>query len=277
VKKSINIWAAPENLSFEDKLGRIKKAGFEAVELNLAEEGFLSLLSSGSEVREVKNTVSGAGLEIASLLGPFWKYPLTSGSADVRKKGEEILAVALETAGRLGTDALLVVPGLVEDAQADHSETGYREAYERSQESIRKAVPAASRLKVAICVENVWNRFLLSPLEMKKYVEECGSEFVRVYFDVGNVLVQGFPEMWIRILGGLIKRIHLKDFKTAVGNGHGFCDLLEGDVNWPAVGQALREIGYDGYLTAEVGPYRYYPEVVLYHTSISMDRIMNRT
>ncbi|MGB9677847.1 MAG: sugar phosphate isomerase/epimerase family protein, partial [Candidatus Ratteibacteria bacterium] len=121
-----------------------------------------------------------------------------------------------------------------------------------------------------------WNKFLLSPIEMKKYVEEIGSEYVKVYFDVGNILVIGFPEMWIRILGRLIKRIHLKDFKLSIGNINGFCDLLEGDVNWPEVIKALKEIGYNSYLTAEVGPYKYFPETKIYNTSLAMDKILGR-
>jgi hexulose-6-phosphate isomerase len=111
---------------------------------------------------------------------------------------------------------------------------------------------------------------------MKRFVEEIGSEYVKVYFDVGNILIIGFPEMWIRILGKLIKRIHLKDFKLSVGNINGFCDLLEGDVNWYEVIKALKEIGYDSYLTAELGPYKCYPETKIYNTSLAMDKILGR-
>jgi hexulose-6-phosphate isomerase len=111
---------------------------------------------------------------------------------------------------------------------------------------------------------------------MKRFVEELSSPFAGVYFDVGNVLVNSFPEMWIRILGSLVKRIHLKDFRTGAGNSWGFVGLLEGDVNWPEVIKALQDIGYSGYLTAEVGPYRHYPDAVLFHTSYSIDRILGR-
>lgn len=277
MKKSINIGAAPGNMGFEEKLNLIKDAGFEAVELNLAEEGILTIESTETDVTKVKETVLNSGLEIASVLaGSFWKYPLTSGNPEIRKKGEDLLAKGIQICNWLGTDALLVVPGVVQADWAASEIVRYDTAYQRSQESIKKAVPLAEELKVYICVENVWNKFLLSPLEMKKFVEELDSEYVKVYFDVGNVLINAFPEMWIRILGKLIKRIHLKDFKTSVGNITGFCNLLEGDVNWPEVIKALKETGYDGYLTAEIGPYKFYPETQMYHTSLSIDKILGR-
>jgi len=274
VKKSINIGVIG-NMKFEEGLKIIKDAGFEAVELNLS--GVLSENSSEDEVKKVKEIVLSNGLEIASVLaGGFWDYPLTSGNPEIRKKGEELLQKSLRICNWLGTDALLVVPGVVAPLSGEGEIVNYEDAYRRSQESIKKCVKIAEEVGVYICVENVWNKFLLSPLEMKKFVEEIGSEFVKVYFDVGNILVIGFPEMWIRILGKLIKRIHLKDFKLSVGNINGFCNLLEGDVNWPEVIKALKEIGYDSYLTAEYGPYKYYPETIIYHLSLSIDKILGR-
>ncbi|MCM8771817.1 MAG: sugar phosphate isomerase/epimerase [Candidatus Omnitrophica bacterium] len=278
MKKSINVWVLPSNLKFEDGLKIIKDAGFEAVELNTSEEGgILNLNSSEDEVKKVGEIVRKNGLEIASLLvGQFWQYPLSSSNSEIRKKGEELLEKGLKFANYLGTDALLVVPGVVAPLSGEGEIVSYDLCYKRSQESIKKYVELAEKLKVYICVENVWNKFLLSPLEMKNFVEEIGSEYVKVYFDVGNILIIGFPEMWIRILGKLIKRIHLKDFKLSIGNINGFCDLLEGDVNWPEVIKALKEIGYDSYLTAEVGPYRHYPETKIYNTSLAIDKILGR-
>ncbi|MCM8809460.1 MAG: sugar phosphate isomerase/epimerase, partial [Candidatus Omnitrophica bacterium] len=206
----------------------------------------------------------------------FWKYPLTSSEPEIRKKGEDLLAKSIKIANYLGTDAVLLVPGLVASLSGQGEIVSYDIAYKRSQESIKKYVELAEKNNVYICVENVWNKFLLSPLEMKRFVEEIGSEYVKVYFDIGNILIIGFPEMWIRILGKLIKRIHLKDFKLSVGNINGFCDLLEGDVNWPEVIKALKEIGYDSYLTAELGPYKYYPETKIYNTSLAIDKILGR-
>ncbi|MGC8976354.1 MAG: sugar phosphate isomerase/epimerase family protein [Candidatus Ratteibacteria bacterium] len=278
MKKSVNLWILPVNVKFEDGLKILKDAGFEGVEVNTSEEGgILNLNSSESEVKKVADIIRKNGLEIASLLvGQFWKYPLSSTNQKVRKKGEELLEKGIKIAKWLGTDAILVVPGVVASLSGEGEIVSYDIAYKNSQESIKKYVELAEKNNVYICVENVWNKFLLSPIEMKKYVEEIGSEYVKVYFDVGNILVIGFPEMWIRILGRLIKRIHLKDFKLSIGNINGFCDLLEGDVNWPEVIKALKEIGYNSYLTAEVGPYKYFPETKIYNTSLAMDKILGR-
>lgn len=278
MKKSVNLCILPRNVKFEDGLKMIKDAGFEGVEVNTEEEGgVLNLNSSEDEIKKVAEKIRKNGLEISSLLiGQFWKYPLSSQNKEIRKKGEELLEKGIKIAHFLGTDAILVVPGVVASLSGEGEIVSYDIAYKNSQESIKKYTELAEKFKVYICVENVWNKFLLSPLEMKRYVEEIGSEYVKVYFDVGNILIIGFPEMWIRILGKLIKRIHLKDFKLSVGNINGFCDLLEGDVNWPEVIKALKEIGYDSYLTAEVGPYKYYPETKIYNTSLAMDKILGR-
>jgi hexulose-6-phosphate isomerase len=278
MKKSVNLWILPGNVKFEDGLKMIKDAGFEAVEVNTTEEGgVLNLNCKEDEAKKVAETIRKNGLEIASLLvGQFWKYPLSSPNPEIRKKGEELLEKGIKIAKYLGTDAILVVPGVVASLSGEGEIVSYDIAYKNSQESIKKYVELAEKYNVYICVENVWNKFLLSPIEMKRFVEEIGSEYVKVYFDVGNILIIGFPEMWIRILGKLIKRIHLKDFKLSVGNINGFCDLLEGDVNWYEVIKALKEIGYDSYLTAELGPYKCYPETKIYNTSLAMDKILGR-
>ncbi len=276
MKKSINIVAVPKGTDFEEGLKIIKDAGFEGVELNIdMEGGVLNMLSKESEVKAVREKVTSAGLDVASLLPRgLWEFQLTSNDPEKRRKGEQLLKKSLQICNWMGTDALLVVPGVVKADWASGDVVSYDVAYQRSQESIRKALDTAEKTGVYICVENVWNKFLLSPLEMKRFVEELKSDYVGVYFDIGNVLVIGFPEMWIRILGKLIKRIHLKDFKLSAGNATGFCDLLEGDVNWPEVMKALKDTGYDSYLTAETGPYKHSSDAVVYNTSLSIDRIL---
>jgi len=273
MKKSINIGVIG-NRDFKEGLKIIKEAGFEAVELNYTEE----MEKKGKEyIKSLRDTVLREGLEIASLLtGQFWQYSLTSNNPEKRKKGEDLLTRSIEVCEILGTDALLVVPGVVGTLWSSEERVQYDVAYERAQESIRKVVSLAEKKGVYICVENVWNKFLLSPVEMKRFVEEIDSEYVAVYFDVGNILVIGYPEDWIRILGRKIKRIHLKDFKLSVGNIGGFCDLLEGDVDWQEVIKALKEVGYNSYLTAEIGPYKQFPETVIYNTSLAIDKILGR-
>ena len=128
----------------------------------------------------------------------------------------------------------------------------YDVVYDRALEAMKELKADAEAAGVVIALENVWNKFLLSPLEMRNFIDAVGSDYVKVYFDVGNTQFIGFPEHWIKILGSRIARIHMKDFKEAIGNLDGFCELLQGNVNFPAVMKALREVGYDSYLTTEI-------------------------
>lgn len=271
MKKGINHWAFPNNLSLEQCFSLAKKAGFESIEVNIAEEGEISLSSAQKEIRKILSNANQTGIQISSLsTGLFWKYSLTNPGGEERKKAIGVVKKMLEVASWLETDAILIVPGMVTE------DVSYDEAYTRSREAIKELAPVAEKYKVTICVENVWNKFLLSPLEMKSFILDFKSEYVRAYFDVGNVLAFGYPEHWIKILGKLIKRVHIKDFKTAVATLPGFVNLLEGDVRWPQVMDSFQKAGYDGFLTAELFPPKFYPESLIYETSASMDKIIGR-
>jgi hexulose-6-phosphate isomerase len=153
----------------------------------------------------------------------------------------------------LGLDAILLVPGGVgADFIPGFPVTPYDVAYCNLVAALKGLAPTAERLGVTIGVENVWNKFLLSPLEMRALLDTVSSKKVASYFDVGNVLQFGYPEQWIRILGPRIKRVHFKDFNRTIGNLSGFCPIGEGDVDWPAVMAAFAQVGYDGYVTAEI-------------------------
>jgi hexulose-6-phosphate isomerase len=271
MKKSINVQVFGGR-DFEEGLGLLKDAGFEAVELNSSR--IIKTDASEEGIKKVRDQVLSKGLEIASLLGGW--YSLFGEDPKERKKEEEDIIRDIKICKHLGTDALLVVPGAIRPSPEGDQPISYDKAYERSVESLKKVAPIAEEYGVYICIENVGNKFLLTPLEMKNFVEEIGSKYVGVYFDVGNILRIGYPEMWIRILGKLIKRIHLKDVVIGVGNSGLACNLLAGEVNWPEVALALKEIGYDSYLTAEYGPYKYYPETIIYHLSLSIDKILGR-
>jgi hexulose-6-phosphate isomerase len=148
------------------------------------------------------------------------------------------------------------VPGAVDVFFLPDAEViPYDVCYKRAREAVRKLVPTAEKLGVSLCIENVWNKFLLSPLEMRDFIDSFKSRRVGSYFDAGNVLLMGYPEQWIRILGRRIRRVHIKDFKKSVGTVEGFVDLLQGDVDFEAVKVALAEIKYNGYVTAEMIPY----------------------
>jgi hexulose-6-phosphate isomerase len=151
----------------------------------------------------------------------------------------------------------------------------YDTVHKRASDAVGSLIAQASAARIAIGIENVWNKFLVDPFAMRAFIDQFGSEWVGAYFDVGNSMLVGYPEQWIRILGRRIKRVHLKDFRRAVGTADGFVDLLAGDVNWPAVMAALREVGYSGPLTAEMIPaYTHCPEVIVENTSRAMDAIL---
>ena len=171
-----------------------------------------------------------------------------------------------------------MVPGYVGvDFIPDSEIVYYEDAYKRAKEYISKAIDTAEKYKVSIGIENVWNKFLISAMEMRNFIDEFNSDYIGSYLDVGNVIYMGYSEQWIKVLGKRIKKIHFKDFRREVGTLGGFVDLLAGDVNYPAVLEALNEIGYDSYCTAEMIPsYKYYSYQLIYNTSSSMDAILKR-
>lgn len=278
MKKSISQWSFVKS-SLRECMELAKEAGFEAIELAMDKEGEITPSSTEDDIKALRATADEIGIEISSLAtGLFWSYSLTSNDPATREKALGIGKRMLEVASWLEVDAILVVPGAVGVDFVPGSEViRYDVVYDRALEAIRSLRPVAEQFKVAVGVENVWNKFLLSPLEMRDFVDHIGSDYVGVYFDVGNVIATGYPEHWIRILGKRIQRVHFKDFRRNVGTLDGFVDLLEGDVNWKEVMAAFREIGYDGYVTAEmIPPYSHHPEALIYTTSKAMDFILDR-
>lgn len=279
MKKSISYWSFPPNLTLKKCFALAQKAGFEAIEVALPSGKELTLSSSKEDLLQIKKAAKEAGLELSSLAsGLFWDYSLTSNSLKTREKAKQIACKMLEFASYLGVDTVLVVPGAVDVFFKPGGEVvSYDAAYERSLSALKELVPVAEKYRVNIGVENVWNKFLLSPLEMRDFIDKVGSPFVGAYFDVGNVVLTGYPEQWIRILGKRIKKVHLKDFRSSSGNASGFVDLLEGDVNWKEVMAAFKEVGYDGHLTAEMMPvYKENDRALIYQTSQALDFILGR-
>lgn len=279
MKKGINIWSFREGTTIADSIRLAKKAGFDGIELSLNETGELSLASSDPEVRRIREMLAEAELEIAGLAtGLYWSYPMTSGNEATRAKAIDVCKKQLELAAALGVDTILVIPGAVGVDFIPGSETvDYEYAYDRALEAIGKLVPHAESAGVSIGIENVWNKFLLSPLELRTFIDAHGSNYVGSYFDVGNALQNGYPEHWIRILGSRIKKVHFKDYRRAAGGLHGFVDLLAGDVNYPAVMAALEAVGYNNYVTAEMIPtYTHHSEQIIFNSSLAMDAILGR-
>ena len=278
MKKGISIWSfAPSPLKECFELA--KKAGFDGVEVALDEKGEIALDSTREDILKVKAAADEAGIELYSVAsGLYWSYNYTSDDPAVREKAKNATRKQLQIAAWLGCDTILVVPGAVSVCFAPElGVVDYDVAYTRAQEALKELAPEAERLGVKIGVENVWNNFLLSPLEMARFIDEIGSDYVGSYFDVGNVQYIGHPEQWVKILGKRIFKVHFKDYRKAVGSLDGFVDLLAGDVNYPAVMDAFRAIGYDNWVTGEMlPPYTHYPETILYNTSNSMDKIIGR-
>lgn len=277
MKKGISIWSFAEP-DLRKCMLLAKNAGFDGVELALDEHGPVSMDSTKEDIMKVKAMAEEVGIELYSLAcGLYWTYNYTSANKENVKRAKEITRKQLQVAAWLGCDTILVVPGAVEVAFDPGEVVEYDVAYERALEALRELAPVAEELNVHIGVENVWNRFLLSPMEMRDFIDKVGSTHVGSYFDVGNVLYSGYPEHWIKILNKRIKKVHFKDYRRAAGDLYGFVDLLAGEVNYPAVMAQLENIGYDNWVTAEMlPPYIHYPETILYNTSNSMNKILGR-
>ena len=223
-----------------EKFKAIKEAGFEGVEP-----------MSHMDQDEVVKALEETGLKAASVCcNTHWNKPVSDPNPAVREEGLNGLKQALRDAKRYGASSVLFVAAVV------NKDVTYADAYKRSQEEIRKAIPLAEELGVKIAIENVWNHFLLSPLEAARYVDEFNSPWVGWHFDVGNVITYGWPEQWIRVLGKRIQKLHIKEFSREKANKEGLwkgfdVPFLKGDNNWPAVMKALDDIGYDGWGIAE--------------------------
>lgn len=280
MKSSISIWSFYTTGNLKSKLLLAKEAGFEGFEIDLSDSGPVSLTSTKEELQAVRRLADEVGMPLSGFAtGLYWGANAASADAANRKKAAEILQRQLFCAHELGIDAVLVVPGSVGvDFIPGGEVVPYAAAYERATDFIRAALPEAERLKVRIGIENVWNKFLTSPLEMRGFIDQFHSEYVGAYFDVGNTLATGYPEHWVEILGSRILRVHFKDYRRAVGSVDGFCDLLSGDVNWPEVVKSLRAISYKGWVTAEMIPpvpfYKHCPEVLIHNTSRAMKAIL---
>lgn len=238
IAKALYIGMLPKTMSYLDRFKLARDAGFEQVEC--------ATVTDQNEAEEIKNAARAAGLRIHSVMNQaHWRYPLSSSDPDVVAKSIEGMETSLRNAHYWGADTVLLVPAVV------NPQTGYQDAWTRSQQRIRQLLPLAEKLQVIVAIENVWNKFLLSPIEFARYVDDFRSPWVRAYFDVGNIVLYGFPQDWIRTLGKRIVKLHLKDFRVRKSTFE-WVQLREGDINWPEVHRALAETGYSGTATCEL-------------------------
>jgi hexulose-6-phosphate isomerase len=215
----------------------LRDAGFEGVEL---------ISPNQLDLKEVLAAKEKTGLVIHGVSGGrHWQDPLSDPDPKVVERGLVAIRQEFLDCKAYGGTTVLVVPAVV------NKKVSYRDAYARSQENIRKLIPDAEKAGVKIAIEEVWNRFLLSPVEFARYIDEFGSPTVGAYFDVGNVVEYGYPEEWIHELGKRILKVHIKEYAKPKRFDY---KLGEGEIDWPAVRQALVDVGYNGWITAEV-PY----------------------
>ncbi len=276
MKKGISIWSFAEP-DLKKCFALAKDAGFEGVEVALDTEGEINLESTEADMAKIRGYADEVGIALYSVAsGLYWKQNYTQSDETKRKNAVEITKKQLQIASWLGCESILVVPGAVGiDFEPDSEVVEYDVAYERCLAALKELAPFAEQYKVELCIENVWNKFLLSPLEMRDLIDKIGSLYVGSYFDVGNVVYCGYPEHWIKILNNRIRKVHFKDYRRDVGSLSGFVDILAGDVDYIAVKKALDKIGYDGWVTAEMlPPYKQYPETILYNTSLAMEKII---
>jgi hexulose-6-phosphate isomerase len=238
IKKGVLLGMLPKQLSYADRFKMARDVGFEVLQVPTTPDQH--------EAEEIKKAAEDAKIRIDSIMNmDHWKYPLSSSDPTAVEKSMAGMTTSLHNAKFWGADAVLLVPAVVTP------ETSYRDAWTRSQAQIRKLIPLANELGVVIALEEVWNKFLLSPVEFANYVDEFQSPWIKAWFDVGNVVLFGYPQDWIRTLGKRIAKVHLKDFKRD-RDGYRWVNLGEGDIDWAEVRKAFAEIGYSGSAVTEL-------------------------
>jgi L-ribulose-5-phosphate 3-epimerase len=240
-RKAVLVSMLAKELTYAARFIGARDAGFDAIEMQT--------IAREDEAAEVRDAARKTGLRIHSVMNAdHWRYPLSSGDRDVVNRSVAGVETSLRNASLWGADTVLLVPAVVD------ATTSYRDAWTRSQQVIReRLLPLARDLKVIVAVEEVWNKFLLSPLEFARYVDELDSPWLKAYFDVGNVVFYGYPQDWIRALGARIAKVHLKDFHLDRPNGRfAWTNLGDGDIDWRDVRRAFDEVGYRGVFTTEV-------------------------
>jgi len=260
IKKGLVFDMLPEKLSYGDRFKLARDVGFEVVQVPTEPDA--------GKAEEIKKAADTAGIRIDSVMNmDHWKYPLSSSDRSAVEKSLAGMRTSLHNAKLWGADVVLLVPAVVD------AKTSYHDAWARSQKEIRSLIPLAEELKVVIGIEEVWNKFLLSPLEMAKYIDEFQSPRIKAWFDVGNVVLYGYPQDWIHTLGKRIVKVHLKDFKRKE-DGYSWVNLGDGDVDWGAVRQAFADVGYSGSVIAELegGDESYLRDV-----SGRIDRLLGRS
>lgn len=253
IKKSMNAWTVDSETGFEEMFRQIKEAGFDGIELNVDREDSsahsLKMSTDSKQLSEIKLISEKYGLPVVSISTSLYGGKLGSPDKTVRAEAQTILLKQLDCAAALGADGILVVPGGVSGGNVS-----LLEAWKNSFEALSELKSEIEAHGIYVGLENVWNEFFTSPFDMCKFIDELNCKYFCAYYDVGNVVAFSSTENWIEVLGSRIKKIHFKDFKRNghLNSGGSWQDITKGDVKWNRVIAALRQAGYEGYLTAEV-------------------------
>ncbi len=239
IRKAVLLSMIEPGSTVLEKFEIARDAGFDAMEV-----GNVGDMKAAEEIAAASRS---SKLPIHGVMNmEHWKSPLSSPDDAVAQRTLDSMKMSLDQAKMWGASTVLLVPAVVSP------EIRYEDAWKRSQARIRELVPHAEKAGVVIAVENVWNKFLLSPLEMKTYVDQFQSPWIRTYLDVGNMLLFGFPQDWIQTLGKQrIAKLHFKDFRFVKRQAE-FVNLRDGELDWKAVHRALADIGWSGFATVEL-------------------------
>ncbi len=276
--KCISYWAMKDGLAgthpVDDALKTAKQAGFAGIELCIAPEGALNVNTSQSDCERIRAQADKLGLVVETLAsGMSWGFNPTSDDPAIRRKAVDLHAAALQRAAWLGCKAMLFVPGVVKTPLCPDL-IRYDVAVDRAREATKRLLDVAEKVGVDLCLENVWNGLFYSPLEFRDFVDSFKSSRCAIYFDVGNLMgYHQHPPHWIELLGQRIRRVHIKDYSENFNflGAYSFCALGAGQVPWAEIMKALRAVGYDSTLVAEMMPW---DPSLLARTSTAMDTIM---
>ena len=261
--------------SIESALVQTKKFGFDALELGISTEGILTTNTSKAECLKIRQTIDDSGVFVDSMgTGISWGISPTSNDEATRKKSIKLHEDALKVAGNLGCKALFIVPGVVKSPISTDI-VRYDRALDRLRDALNHLLPIAEDQDVDLCMENVWNGFFYSPIELRDFVDSFTSDKLGVYLDIGNLIgYQQYPPHWIELLNSRIKRVQVKDFQENFDwtGSFSFCDLGAGDVPWKETIDALKVINYQNTIIAEMLPW---DETILSRTSAAMDQLFD--
>ena len=263
------------NESIESALSQTKTNGFDALELSVSSEGVINTNSSKAECEIIRKKIDDSGIFVDSIAtGMSWGVSPTSDDKSIRENSISLHQDALKVASYLNCKALLFVPGVVKSPISPDI-VRYDRALDRLREAINQMLPIAEDLNVDLCMENVWNGFFYSPIELRDFVDSFDSDRLGVYLDIGNLIgYQQYPPHWVELLNSRIKRVQIKDFQENFDwtGSFSFCDIGAGDVPWSETIEALNSIQYKSTIIAEMLPW---DETILSRTSVAMDQIFN--